>query len=200
MSIGSTPDGSGNHRALAGVEVLGEAAVRGESVERAVLAVHRLAEPAGATGAAGLDRVTDHGVALRDDIYVVSRLDDRPGVLVAKSHGKSLGDVLLPHPLDDVVVRLAPARALDLDDHVARARGVRTVDLVDREPLAHVVGVLVESSCLHVTYSPAPFIINVRYDAVSSRCGHPQTRRRRSRPTTRRVNDKLMRNSHDQSS
>nr|WP_245977614.1 hypothetical protein [Halopiger aswanensis] len=141
--------GQRDHRALVGLEVLGEAAVGRKPVERRVLAVHVLAEPTGPADTAGLDGVTDHRIALLDQRDLLARLGDDARVLVTQRHRQVLGGVVGPHPLDDVVVRLAPARALDLDQHLIGALEFRAVDVVDLQRLAHVLGVLVESSCLH---------------------------------------------------
>ena len=145
-----------DHRPFARVEVLREPSVRGQPVERVVLAVHRLPEPARPAGPTRLDGVTDDRVALGDEVHLRPGLDDRPRVLVAERHRERLGYVLRPHPLDDVVVSLTPSRALHLDDHVVGPVDRRSVDLVDGESLAHLVRVLVESGCLHVPTVPRP--------------------------------------------
>ncbi len=138
-----------DHGPFTRVEQVREPAVRRQPVERVVLTVHRLTLPTLPTGATGLDRVTHHLVTLRDDSYLRARLDDRAGVLVTQCHRQRLGDVRLPHSLDNVVVGLTPARARYLDDHVRLAGHLRRVDLVDRQSRGHLLRVLVESCCTH---------------------------------------------------
>jgi len=143
--------GQRDQRPLGGEEVLGEPAVGREPRELEVRTVHVLAEPAVPAGPAGHHRVADDGVALLSHGDFVAGLGDDARVLVAERHREGLGDVVRPHALDHVVVRPAPAGALDLDDDVVRPFWLGPVDLVDGEGVLPVVGVLVESGGLHAT-------------------------------------------------
>src|SRR4051794_21168036 len=126
-------------RARAREQVLGEAAVPVDAGERAVLAMHVVAEPAGATQAARDERVDDDGVADLDVRHAGADLVDPARVLVAGRVGKLDLGLLGPLPLLDVEVRAAQPGRADLHDDVERAGDLRLVDLVHLQRL--VVGV-----------------------------------------------------------
>jgi len=75
--------------------------------------------------------MADYLVALRDQLDLLADLDDCSGVLVAQCHRERLGDVLLPHSLDDMVVSLTPPGSFYRDDNVVAVFYLRLVDFVN---------------------------------------------------------------------
>src|SRR3954466_989226 len=136
-------------RARAREQVLGEAAVRVDAGKRAVLAVHVVAQPAGATEAAGDERVDDDGVADLDVRHAGADLVHPAGVLMAGHVRERDAGPLRPLALLDVQVGPAQPGGAALHDHVERPEDPRLVDLLDLQLLV----VLVQARCLHTAIS-----------------------------------------------
>ncbi len=135
-----------------GQQVLGHPAVPAQAGERAVLAVHVVAGPAGVAQAAGDQWVQDHGVA---DGYVRDPGADlvHPArVLVAEDVGQRGAHRRVPLALDDVQVGTADAGAADLHDDVERSADLRIRHLVDDWLSVK----LVQPDGLHWSSSPCP--------------------------------------------
>src|SRR5262249_33477830 len=117
------------------LKILGEAAIAGDTGERAVLAVHVIATATGGARAVRDERVDDHRVPLLEAAHLGSYLLDPAGILVPRYVGEPDTHLRAPDPLDDVQIGSTQPRTTDPDDHVVGVADLRIRHLLQPEKL-----------------------------------------------------------------
>ena len=138
-----------DHRARGGLQQVGEPTVAVDTRERAVEAVHVVADAAGQAQAAGDVGMDDDGVADLDVADARADLVHPARVLMTGGVGQLHAGLLGPLALLDVQVGATQAGSPDPHDHVERTVDLRLVDRVKRQGIV----VSVEPRGLHLPTS-----------------------------------------------